>query len=184
LARALFAVFYRIDVSGAENIQDGATMVCANHSSMLDPFIIAFAFGIGHHMHIIAKAELFRIPVLSAFLNKLGMIRVNRSIADIATVRSSLGYLKSGEKVAIFPEGTRVSSDDAVSAKIGAIKLAERAGVPIVPFFIPRKKPLFRKIRVIIGKPYNIDRYDGKRPADDYEQLTETLMLNISSLAR
>ena len=183
LARAMTAVFYRLRVSGRENIPEGAALVCANHSSLLDPFLIAFAFGVEHHMHIIAKAELFRIPVVSGILRRLGMISVNRGILDIATIKDTLNYLKNGEKVVIFPEGTRATEDGAVSAKGGAVKIAERAGVPLVPLHIPRKKPLFGKIQVNIGEPYYIDRQPQKRVPDDYIRLSGILMERIKLLS-
>lgn len=182
VARFFFGIFYRIAVTGLEEIPDGAALVCANHSSNLDPFLVAFAFGITRQMHIIAKAELFRIPVLRTILGKLGMISVDRGTLDLSAVKTSLGYLKGGEKVLIFPEGTRVSDDDAVAAKIGSIKLAERAGVPIIPLFLPRKKPIFRKVRIIIGKPYRPEKREKKLTPEEYTALTDDLMGRIKGL--
>ena len=178
LARFFIGIFYRIAVTGLENIPDGAVLICSNHSSNVDPFLAAFTFGIKRHLHIIAKAEVFRIPIIRSILKKLGMISVDRGTLDFSTVKASLGYLKNGEKVLIFPEGTRVA-DDAASAKIGAIKLAERAGVPILPVFIPRKKPLFRKVTINIGAPYKIDKPSGKLSQEQYIALTDELMERI-----
>jgi len=182
LARFGIGIFYWLDVSGRENIPDGAALVCANHSSMLDPFFIAFAFGINCHMHIIAKLVLFKIPVLSAVLRKLGMISVDRDILDTRTIKMTLGYLKKGEKVTIFPEGTRVTEDDSVEAKNGAIRLAEHSGVPVVPTFIPRKKPLFRKIPIVIGVPYPVEKVKGRRTPEEYADLSDILMGKIKDL--
>ena len=182
VANPVIRFFRPFDVAGRENIEDGAAMVCSNHSAMIDPFLIALAYGIETHVHVIAKAELFRIPVISAGLWKMGMIRVDRSINDIASIKASLGYLKKGEKVVIFPEGTRASENDAVSAKSGAIKMAERAGVPIVPVFIPRKKPFFKRSTLVFGEPYLIPNVTEKRTAYDYAKLSEELMLKIQAL--
>jgi len=180
IARFFVGIFYRLDISGRENIPAGAAMVCANHSSRIDPFLAAFAFGLGHHVHFIAKVSLFKVPVLSGILKKLGMISVDRSLTDVSTIKSTLKYLKNGEKVAIFPEGRRAAAEGDVLAKSGAVKLAVRAGVPLVPVFIPRKKPLFHKIPVIIGKPYSIEKRDGE--VLDYALLSEELMTAIESL--
>ena len=182
LARTAIGIFYRLRVSGEENIPEGAAIVCANHSSMVDPFLIAFAFGIDCNVHVIAKAELFRIPVISQILRKLKMIRVDRGILDATTVKSALSYLKCGEVVVIFPEGTRISSDDAITAKAGAVKIAERTGNPIVPLYLPRKKPLFRKVRLIVGEPYYIEKQQPKRTTDDYTGLSDLLMERIKLL--
>ena len=182
LARTAIGIFYRIQVFGYENIPDNAAMVCANHSSGIDPFFVAFAFGINHHMHVIAKVELFRIPVIAPILKKLGMISVNRGVVDASTIKSSFGYLKNNEKVVIFPEGTRVSKDDAIAAKTGAVKIAEHAGVPLIPMYIPRKKPLFSRVTVVIGEPYYIEKQEHKRVLSDYSQLSDVLMDKIKLL--
>ena len=183
LVRAVFGIFYPMRVIGKENIPPGAAMICANHSSMADPFLIALIFGKDGHVHIIAKIEVFRIPVVSQILRKLRMISVDRGALDGTAAKSTLGYLKNSEKVLIFPEGTRVSEDDAASAKSGAVKLAERAGVPLVPLFLPRKKPLFRKVPLVIGEPYYIEKQAPKRSAGDYARLSDVLMENIKSLS-
>ena len=182
LARTAFAIFYRLRVTGKENIPEDAVLVCANHSSNADPFLIAFAFGIDCQMHIIAKAELFKIPVISPVLKRLGMISVDRATLDVMTIKKTLTYLKSGEKVVIFPEGTRAHEDGEAYAKSGAIKLAERAGVPLLPVFLPRKKPLFTRVPIIIGEPYNVDRSDSKRSPEEYERLSGALMGRIKDL--
>jgi len=182
LARAAIGIFYRFRFIGKENIPEGATLVCANHSSMVDPFLIVFAFGIGCQMHIIAKDELFRIPIISPILRKLGMISVNRGVLDANSVKATFAYLKGDEKVVVFPEGTRVSEDENVSAKAGAVKISERTGAPILPIYIPRKKPLFSRVTVTIGQPYHIEKQPRKRSANDYTLLSEDLMNRINSL--
>ena len=181
LARAALSLFYPMKVSGRDNIPSGAAIICANHSSLVDPFLIAFVLGIKSNVHILGKAELFKIPVISAILKRLGMISVDREIRDVKTIRKTLGYLHKGEKIAIFPEGTRAAEDKAVTAKSGAVRIAEHAEVPIIPVFIPRKKTVFRRITVVIGEPYIIGRQSEKRTHSDYQKLSDILMEKITS---
>jgi len=182
ISRAFISIFYRYKVFGAENIPENAAVICANHSSNLDPFLVAYAFGVKHHMHILAKAELFKIPLISQILRKIGMIRVDRDSLDVTSVKTALSYLKNGEKILIFPEGTRVSDQDSVSAKTGAVKIAQRAAVPIIPVYLPRKKTLFGQVPVVIGEPYFIEKSSDKRQTDDYVQLSEAMMDSIMVL--
>ena len=105
-ARFLFGIFYRIEVSGQENIPEGSAIICANHSSVADPIFLAFAFGIEHFLHVVAKVEIFKIPVLSSIVRGLGAISVDRDISDIGTIRSMLSYLKNGKPVSIFKPQT------------------------------------------------------------------------------
>jgi 1-acyl-sn-glycerol-3-phosphate acyltransferase len=171
-----------MDIKGRENIPEGAAMVCSNHSSLMDPLFMAFAFGKKCYLHFIAKIELFNIPVLSYVISKLGAISVDREMHDIETIKQTLKYFKNGEKVAIFPEGTRSYVPHEIEAKSGAVKIAERAAVPIVPIFVPRKKRLFSKMPLIIGKPYYIEKLSGRRSAEEYQQLVRELMDKIEAL--
>jgi len=182
LASPVVRFFRPFEIIGKENILDGAAMVCSNHSAMIDPFLIALAIGIDTPVHVISKIELFRIPVISAVLRKLGMISVDRGTRDVASVKSSLTCLKRGEKVVIFPEGTRTFEHDATSAKNGAVKIAEHSAVPIIPVFIPRKKPVFRRSKIVFGEPYYIIKPRKRRTAEDYAELSEDLMNRIQAL--
>ena len=182
IAAPVICFFRPFDVVGKENLIKGAAMVCSNHSEMIDPFLIAIAFGIDDNVHVITKIEVFKVPVVSYVLWKIGMIPVDRSINDIASIKMTLGFLKKDEKIVIFPEGTRATEHDASSAKSGAVKLAERAGVPIIPVFLPRKKPFFRKSTLVFGEPYYLEKQTTKRTVDDYAKLSEDLMNKIQAL--
>ena len=170
--------FFPVTVSGRENIPEGAAMVCANHSSNLDPLQIALAFGKQEHLHFMAKQELFKIPIIGRVIANAESFPVDRSSNDLSAIRTAMRFLKNSCKVMLFPEGTRVSEDDAVAAKTGAIRLAARAKVPIVPVYIPRKKHIFRKTPIAIGEPYYIENI-GR---DDFEMLSEQLMEKIYEL--
>ena len=182
ISRAFLSIFFWFDIRGREKIPQGAAMVCSNHSSIVDPILVAFAFGKSCFLHFIAKIEVFKIPVLSVIVIKLGAISVDRAMMDVATVKKTFSYFKHGEKVAIFPEGTRAAQLDEASAKNGAVKLAESAAVPIVPIFVPRKKKWFSKVSLVIGEPYFIEKQSARRTAEDYSRLSEDLMARIEAL--
>ncbi|MDR2502527.1 MAG: 1-acyl-sn-glycerol-3-phosphate acyltransferase, partial [Oscillospiraceae bacterium] len=106
-------IFLRLKISGRENIPSGAAVVVANHSSNFDALVMITALGKAGAVRILAKAELYKIPIVGPFLRAIGTIRVDRSVSDINAVKESLAYLKAGGKIGIFPEGRRVSSDEA-----------------------------------------------------------------------
>jgi 1-acyl-sn-glycerol-3-phosphate acyltransferase len=182
VANFLFHTFFRLKIVGRENITDGAAMICGNHSSMLDPIFIGVALGKNYKPLYIAKTELFKVPVLSQLITGLGAVPVDRTKADISIVKAALGSLKKGRKVIIFPEGTRVHEDHPDNAKTGAIKIAEKANATILPIYLPRKKPFFSKVRVVIGKPYKIPVQPEKRTPEDYTELTHDFMQKIFNL--
>ena len=167
--RVIFFMLFFYKVIGRENVPQGAAIVCPNHSSLIDPIVVSLACGIDHHIYYVAKIELFRVPVLSYVIKKLGAISVDRDASDTSTIKATFSCLKSGKKVGIFPEGRRVRAGEMTTgllhadtdsanpattdpdsaatdtgAKYGAIKIAERTGVPILPVYVPRKKPVFK----------------------------------------
>ncbi len=174
--------FIRIRASGVDNIPAGPAMLCANHSSNLDPIVMSLAMGIDHHPHYMAKIELFKVPIVSSVIRAIGTISVDRGTRDMAAIKSAIRYLKAGEKVGIFPEGTRVKTDGAKKAKTGAVQIADQVSVPIVPIYISRKKPIFGVCRVIFGAPYHVNPDRQKLTSADYERLTEELMSKITAL--
>ena len=150
-------LLYPMRSRGTENIPDGPALVCANHSNLVDPLLLAGAFGKRHFMHFMAKLELSNVPVVGGILRRCGVYFMNRDHRDIDAVRSTMRYLKRGEKVCIFPEGTRVSEDNTVEAKTGAVRIAAKMEVPIVPVYIPRRKRMFSRIEVLIGKRLRVE---------------------------
>lgn len=175
-------LLYGVRPSGRENIPQGAALFCANHSNWADPFLMAFALGKENFVHFIAKVELFKNKLLAAFVRAAGAFPVDRSKADLQAVRTTMKLLRSGEKVGIFPEGTRADTDDAVEAKIGAIKFAEKTGAPIVPVYIPRKKRLFSRVPVTIGEAYYVNPEKKKLSPEDYAREARQMMERIHAL--
>ena len=178
LVTPIVKLLYPFRVSGAAKLPEGAAVVCANHSSYLDPFLVAIIFGPKNYMRFMGKIELFRTPVIGWFCRKLGGIPVDRDGSDIEALRASIDVLKNGNKLMLFPEGTRVSSDDAVAAKTGAVRLAARHDAPIVPIFISREKKLFRPFDVCIGESYTL----GKIKRSEYGAAAEDLMARIAQM--
>ncbi len=178
LAYPLVRLLFPVKILGRENIPEGAAVVCAPHSSFLDPLLVAIAYGRRRQLHFMAKAELFKIPVLSWFIRLAGAFPVHRGQRDVTSIRTAMRYLRNGERIMMFPEGTRVQEDDKVAAKTGAVRLAEKMKVPVTPVYVPRKKRLFGRHHVVIGESYMIP----KTADADYHKLADELMAKIGAL--
>lgn len=178
----LIRLLFGARVSGRERIPEGPAIVCANHSNLVDPFLLGWALTVKRKLHFAAKIELFRKRLLGRLLYGIGTFPVNRAERDLSAVRSMMTYLRAGEKVGIFPEGTRVSEDDAVHAKTGAVRVAEKLDVPIVPVFIPRRKRMFRRVHIVIGEPYRVNPERKKLTPEEFTAQTDALMEKIKSL--
>lgn len=172
---------YPTEISGIENIPDGPAIICANHSNFIDPVLIGEAFGPEHHIHFMAKAELMKKPVLGKFIDNLGSFGVERgSSTGIDAIRTTMKCVKSGDKVMIFPEGTRTETDGMADAKTGAVRMAAKLKVPIIPVYITRNKKFFRKVKLVIGTPIQVPA--GSH--EEYETFAEKLMERIAELGR
>lgn len=155
ILKPIFCFLFRIKTTGKENIPDGAAVVCANHTSWLDPVVLAAGVGPRKHFRFMAKQEIFKNKIFAWLLHKIGVIPVNRENTDLSTIRTCLKVLKNGEKLMMFPEGTRISEEkaDRENVKVGVGMIAARANAPIVPIYISGNKRLFKKTRIVIGKP-------------------------------
>lgn len=173
---------YRIKAKGRENIPPGGAVLCANHSSNLDPLLMAYAFKSKTHIHFIAKAELFKIPILGRVLRAIGIFPVDRGNNDVNAIKTAMKLLKNGEKVGIFPEGTRIKDENNTEAKTGAVIFAARSNVPVVPVYIARKKKWSKRVPVIIGKPYYVPLDKKTAKHEDYMRETKKLMETINGL--
>ena len=178
----VFRLFYRIKVTGIENVPEGASVVCANHTSMLDPIFVAIAFGKADPLIFMGKIELFRWPLVGAILRAIDAIPVDRGATSVSTLRDAINRLKQSRKVMIFPEGTRVrEGEDPVGAKTGAAMIACRGKAPMLPVFISGKKRLFGKVDVIIGKAVETESIEGTGSAK-YKAVVDRVFGDIISL--
>ena len=89
----VFRLFYRVRVTGRENIPEGASVVCANHTSMLAPFFVAIAFGRNNPLIFMGKIEVFRWPVVGAILRGIKAIPVDRGATSVSTLRDAINNL-------------------------------------------------------------------------------------------
>lgn len=179
----LMKILFPWKAIGQENLPEtGGVVLCGNHTSFLDPVLVLVGATRKRQIHVIAKAELFKVPVLNWILKGLEMIPVKRGMSDVSAIKEGLRVLKNGEPLLIFPEGTRVKDGQQVDAHPGAVVLAARAGVPVVPIYICKKKRLFRKNEVIFGQPYHLE-FSGRKPThEESQRLTEDLMARICAL--
>jgi 1-acyl-sn-glycerol-3-phosphate acyltransferase len=179
-------LFFDVQVQGAENVPlHGGLIVAANHRSYLDPPLLGTWFP--RTIHYMAKQELFKMPILGKLIEWVHAFPVDRSRADLSSVRRALKLLNAGEAVGIFPEGTRNVSGD-VQAKGGAVLLAATANVPLVPVALVRTQFAMRRlrgshVRIRIGTPIMLQGSERKATKAEVERWTSELSHTIDALA-
>lgn len=117
-----------------ELFDEGGRMIIMNHVSMLDPIcVVVSGYWRGISVRPIYKSEFDEIPVIGPwFTSRVGGIPVERGTADMKAVKRAKAALKRGEDVLIFPEGTRIKSDDEpVEIHGGFSLMAQLAKAPV-----------------------------------------------------
>ncbi|GAA0369579.1 lysophospholipid acyltransferase family protein [Bacillus horti] len=182
LFRVFFRVFYRYQVIGREHIPaEGGTLLCCNHISNLDPPLLGSS--IERKVRYMAKAELFKIPVLSFLIRSFGAFPVKRGGADRQVLKTSLALLKEGNVLGVFPEGTRSRTGELGKAFTGVGLFALKEECSVVPAAILGPYKLFKPIHVVIGKPIDMsDLRQEKVNSELAREATDRIMGHIEQL--
>lgn len=154
----LFKLIFRIHTHGEENIPaEGGLLICPNHISAMDVIVLTSATK-KRQIRYMAKAELFKIPVLSWIIKAMGAFPIKRGEGDVAAIKKTIGLLKEGQTVGMFPQGTRYKGVHPKTSKVkpGAGMIAHRSSVPVLPVAIITKNyklGFLRRTDVVFGKP-------------------------------
>ncbi len=177
----------RVKPIGAENEQsDGALIVCANHTAILDVLSLAVTFK--RPLRFLAKKELFKIPLLAQLIKALGAYSVDRGRGDVGSIKKTLSILRDGEIVAMFPQGTRYIGVDPATTEIksGVGMMVYRSKADVQPVFIRVKNYKYRFLRkkeVIIGKPIKYEEFGFvKGGTEEYEKAARLVFDRILAL--
>ena len=107
IVRGIYRLLFKIEIEGLEKIpKDKNFLVVPNHLSNFDPPLVAAFLPI--KMTYMAKASLFKVPVVAQVIKAFGAFPVKRSGHDISAVKTAIKLLKDGNTLVIFPEGVRV----------------------------------------------------------------------------
>ena len=178
----------RVRVEGLAHIEQDKTYIFAgNHVSQYD--IFSFQGYFPHDFRWIAKKELFRIPVFGLAMHRIGYIPIDRSHGRQAlkSLDDAARRIAAGSSVLIFPEGTRSADGQLQEFKTGAVLLAIKAGVPIVPIgfngsyrVLPKGRllPDSGEIVIRIGAPIATEQYKSA----DKQVLAENLREAVRQL--
>ena len=162
----LSRVFRPFRYYGNKKVKDGAYVYVCNHYSIFDPVYPAWTTW--EIIHFIAKRENFETPILGSLARSVRAISANRDGNDVRAMLDSIKCLKNGEKICIFPEGTRNKTDEPMLPfHHGAAVLSIKTKSPIIPMVIYKRPRWFRMTHILIGDSIEFSEYYGKKMTEE-----------------
>ena len=169
----------KLHVTGKENIPRWGERVCyvPNHQSIID---IPVLYASGMWCGLVAKKELFKIPVLHGLLRVLKCVAIDRSSLreSLKSIIEGSDKIKKGYPMGIFPEGTRSKTGEIAEMKAGAFKMATRAKAKIVPVAMKNTRMAFEAADSL--RPVHV--YVKIMPAIDTEGMDEEELKSVHSI--
>ncbi len=185
LCMAVIRILFSVKIEGKENIPETGYILVANHRSNFDPlFVVA---GIHKQVCFMAKAELFRIPLLGRIVKGLGAFPVERGKGDTGAIDWAVNLIRSGRVLGMFPEGTRSLTGVPLRPKSGASLIAMQTGADLLPCAVCYGKKLRFRTQVTIkyGKLIRNEELNftpGKQSASEIKAASRLMMGHIIDL--
>ena len=183
----IYKFVFKGHLIGRDNIpQKDSFIMVSNHGSLLDPPLLGHA--LGRNISFMAKAELFKIPILGFLIKACGAYPVKRGIVDKTTIRTACEKLSENNCIGIFIDGTRQKNGRVNKPKQGAALLAFKNQKLLLPVAIVNSHrlirfrffiPFFSKLIIKIGRPVSPPSSGSK---DDLNFVTNLLKDNINNL--
>ncbi len=193
-----FRKTFDLRVYGAERLRGQGYVICPNHASFLDGFLIAYAvprtwrtrlFSLGYSRY-------FDLPVVRTLSKLIRVIPIDSSRNVAAAMQAASYLLRNGQLLCVFPEGSRSPTGEVGRFKKGAAILAKELAVKLMPVYIdgsyeawptgatlPRSHP----IRIIFGREHSWEELKARGleigpEAGDYEAVSLGLRAEVLRL--
>lgn len=188
---AAFRSLFGMRIEGREHlVTEGAVLVASNHQSYLDPPLIGNLYD--DEMVYLARKTLFN-RVTKWLYSSWNAIPVDQERPDMASLKTIIRKLKEGNRVLVFPEGSRTLDGTIGEAAPGIGLIAVKSGALIQPVRIrgarealPRgsAKIRFARISVHIGPPIRLSPAELKavKTKEDYDHIAKRIMSAIEAL--
>ena len=184
----LFKRVFRMRVTGLEHLPArGPVVLASNHLSNLDPFFLGVACP--RQIHFMAKAEIWKVPVVGRLVDGLGAFPVHRGQADRRAVEWALGTLSSGAVLGIFPEGHRSRDGRLGTPQAGVALFSLRKGVTTVPVALVGSDQVVRgkrlrlpQVTLTFGPAIDVESAGGSK-SERQQTVTRRLMQSLAALS-
>jgi len=182
-----------LTVRGRENMQPGVTYVLmSNHQSHYDVAVLYYV--LGGNVRMVAKKELFDLPLFGRAIKDAGFISVDRGNTEkaIASLAGAKAHLARGTHLWIAPEGTRSPSGDLLPFKKGGFHIALDMKMPVLPITIRGTREVLRanamrsrpgvEVELTIHAPIDMNDFQGMDRRSARDALMERVRTAIASV--
>jgi len=171
--RPLFNLVFHLQVYGRERLGTGSYILCANHASFLDGFLLFSAVpqSLRSRLYFLGYNYYFEGPLVKNIAKWIQVVPVNSARHLVPAMQAVAHILNQGGSLGIFPEGARTLTGELRPFKQGVALLAKEVGVPLVPVFIqgsfqawgPNARfPRPHSIQIIFGREFSADELATK----------------------
>lgn len=198
IAIPIFEFFGRYRMRGLDNIpKRGAVVIAVNHITNFDPLTTAYlVWRSGRVPRFLAKASVFKVPLLGWLVRFTGQIPVERGSGGPDSLAGAAKLLADELAVIVYPEATLTRDPDEwpMRGKTGAVRLALEHGIPLVPAahwgvqrILPRYGGRLRffprsNVEMLVGPPLDLSPWQGRTDSAAYAEATTALMNEIARL--
>jgi len=163
MARVICGITFRTE--GRENIPSGPCIVAAQHQASFETYLMFLEF---QSPVFVLKRELIFIPVIGWYMQRAGLVHVNRGAGASAMrkmLREAQAAVDTGHQVIIFPEGTRAKPGASVPYKPGIVALYTHCDAPLIPMAL-NTGHFWGKTRILKRPGEIVFRYLPAMPRD------------------
>ena len=184
----ILRIFWSLKIQGREFLpKQGPYLICPNHASYLDGFVVFSALALKNSMHtfFLGYSKIFDHPVVSWTVKVARLISIDTATHLTEAMQAVSFVARFNKIVCIFPEGRRSVDENVQEFKKGVGILIKELNIPAIPVYIkgshyswPRGSlaPRLYPLKVIFGKPFVASA------SDDYETITKKLREEVLKL--
>lgn len=162
----------RFRAYGVGNVPaEGSAFLVANHASGIDPLMMGV--GIPHRILLgPGKVEIFKNPVFTYVMEKIGIFPLHQGTADAAAVRTMVDAYRKGRIVVVYPEGGRSKTGEMMPFMEDFTRLVIKLRACLIPAGIAGARELLplgswiprpdTACAVVIGEPFDLSEFEGR----------------------
>jgi len=186
-------ILFRYETIGVGRTpSQGPFLLMSNHVSNADPILLGVTCP--RNVRYMAKAELFRAPLLGRVMPHLRAFPIERGKGERKALKDAIKVVRGGDPLLIFPEGSRSPDGSLRPGSRLVAMVAAQANAPCLPAYIegsyeawPKRHvlPRFGKVHIWYGEPFPLpEKAEDMSTKEHYQRCADLIMERIDDLRK